>query len=127
MARTNAFLEGCEFIEFSGAHNLVATCSAVVRTELQKRLGGYRNELPHTGDMEMWLRFAAHAAVGFIPAYQGVYRQHKTNMSTAYYFISDGRLIYTKNGRSPPGIGNTELAFQYVAGGGVPREIATRG
>jgi glycosyltransferase involved in cell wall biosynthesis len=92
-------LEGREFIELSGADNLVATCSAVVRTELQKRLGGYRVELPHTGDMEMWLRFAAHASVGFISAYQGVYRQHRANMSTAYYFISDGRVIYTKNGR----------------------------
>jgi glycosyltransferase involved in cell wall biosynthesis len=92
-------LEGREFIELSGAENLVGTCSAVVRTELQKRLGGYRLELPHAGDMEMWLRFAAHASVGFISAYQGVYRQHRANMSTAYYFISDGRVIYTKNGR----------------------------
>ena len=92
-------LEGGEFIELSGADNLVATCSALVRTELQKQLGGYREELPHTGDMEMWLRFAAHASVGFISAYQGVYRQHRANMSTAYYLISDGHLIYTKNGR----------------------------
>jgi hypothetical protein len=81
-------LEGREFIELSG-ENLVATCSAVVRTELQKRLGGYRQELPHAGDMEMWLRFAAHGAVGFISAYQGVYRRHSASMSTAYYFISD--------------------------------------
>jgi hypothetical protein len=92
-------LEGREFIELSGADNLVGACSAVVRTELQKRLDGYRNELPHTGDLEMWLRFAAHASVGFIFAYQGVYRFHGTNMSTAYYFVSDGRLVYTKNGR----------------------------
>jgi hypothetical protein len=91
--------KGREFIELSGADNLVATCSAVVRTELQKRLRGYRYELPHTGDMEMWLRFAAHASVGFIFAYQGVYRQHRANMSTQYYFISEGRQIYTKNGR----------------------------
>jgi hypothetical protein len=91
-------LEGREFIELSGADNLVATCTAVVRTELQKRLGGYRHELPHTGDMEMWLRFAAHAAVGFISAYQGVYRQHGANMSTAYYNISDSGLIYKKHG-----------------------------
>jgi glycosyltransferase involved in cell wall biosynthesis len=92
-------LEGHEFIELSGAHNLVVTCTAVVRTELQKRLGGYRNELPHTGDMEMWLRFAAHASVGSISAIQGVYRCHSANMSTRYYFISDGRIIYRKNRR----------------------------
>jgi hypothetical protein len=94
-----SIVEGQEFIKLSGVGNLVATCTAVVRTELQKRIGGYRHELPHTGDMEMWLSFAAHASVGFISAYQGVYRQHRANMSTAYYFISNGRQIYTKNGR----------------------------
>jgi glycosyltransferase involved in cell wall biosynthesis len=93
-------LEGHEFIELgSGPDNPVATCTAVVRTQLQKRIGGYRHELPHTGDMEMWLRFAAHASVGFISAYQGVYRCHSANMSTRYYVISDGRLVYTKDGR----------------------------
>jgi glycosyltransferase involved in cell wall biosynthesis len=93
-------LEGRELIELTGAEgNQVTTCSAVVRTELQKHLGGYREELPHAGDMEMWLRFAAHASVGFIFAYQGVYRRHSANMSTAYYFPSNGRLIYRKNGR----------------------------
>jgi GT2 family glycosyltransferase len=96
----NRILEGNEFIELSGgADNLVATCTAVVRTKLQKRVGGYRDELPHTGDMEMWLRFAAHASVGFISANQGVYRLHNANMSTAYYAVSDGRQIYTKKGR----------------------------
>jgi glycosyltransferase involved in cell wall biosynthesis len=92
-------LEGRKFIEASGVDNLVATCTAVVRTGLQKRLGGYRQELPHTGDMEMWLRFAAHAAVGFISAHQGVYRLHSANMSTAYYFLLDGCVTYTTNGR----------------------------
>jgi hypothetical protein len=97
--KATRILEGREFIALSGAENLVTTCSAVVRTELQKHLGGYRNELPHTGDMEMWLSFAAHASVGFISACQGVYRCHSANMSTRYYFISGGRVIYTKNGR----------------------------
>jgi hypothetical protein len=91
-------LEGREFIELSGADDLVTTCSAVVRTQFQKRLGGYRHELPHSGDMEMWLRFAAHASVGFIFALQGVYRRHSAAMSTGYYFILDGRQIFTKNG-----------------------------
>jgi GT2 family glycosyltransferase len=91
-------LEGRELIELSGADDLVTTCSAVVRTELQKHLGGYRHELPHSGDMEMWLRFAAHASVGFIFTYQGVYRRHSASMSTRYYVISDGRQIFTKTG-----------------------------
>jgi glycosyltransferase involved in cell wall biosynthesis len=75
---------GRQFIELSGARNIVSTPTAVVRTELQKQLGGYRPELPHSGDMEMWLRFAAHASIGILDAYQAVYRRHSSNMSTPY-------------------------------------------
>ena len=35
---------------------------------LQQQVGGYRAELPHSGDMEMWMRFAAHAPVGVLRA-----------------------------------------------------------
>jgi glycosyltransferase involved in cell wall biosynthesis len=91
-------LEGRELIKLTGAEgNQVVTCSAVVRTGLQKYLGGYREELPHAGDMEMWLRFAAHASVGYIFASQGVYRRHNASMSAAYYLSSDGRHIYKNN------------------------------
>jgi hypothetical protein len=74
-------LGGLEFIELSGAHNIVSTPTAVVRTALQKRLGGYLTNLPHSGDMEMWMRFAAHSSVGIFEAYQAVYRRHNGNMS----------------------------------------------
>ncbi len=77
-------LTGREFIELTGASNFVASPTAVVRTILQKRLGGYRPELPHSGDMEMWLRLSAHASVGFVKAHQAVYRRHSENMSKAY-------------------------------------------
>ena len=93
-------LGGLEFIELSEAEVLVHTCTAIVRTRLQKRVGGYRPELPHAGDMEMWLRFAAHASVGFITAYQGIYRRHSANMSAQYfYYTASGRFVYTTNGR----------------------------
>jgi glycosyltransferase involved in cell wall biosynthesis len=93
-------LEGRELIELTGAEgNQVVTCSAVVRTKLQKHLGGYREELPHAGDVEMWLRFAANASVGYIFAYQGVYRRHNASMSGAYYLRSYGRQISKKNSR----------------------------
>lgn len=85
-------MTGAEFIRRSGASNMVPTPSAVVRTELQKRAGGYRAELPHSGDMEMWLRLASFADVGFIARPQAVYRRHEANMSLAYardYLLSD--------------------------------------
>lgn len=75
---------GVEFIRLSGATNIVPTPTAVTRTELQKRVGGYLKELPHTGDMEMWLRLASHAKVGFINKDQAVYRRHEANMSLKY-------------------------------------------
>lgn len=84
-------LDGRTFICRSGARNLVPTPTAVIRTRLQKRLGGYRRELPHSADMEMWLRLAAHAPVGFVDAYQAVYRQHGDNMSLSYY--ADGGFL----------------------------------
>jgi glycosyltransferase involved in cell wall biosynthesis len=81
-------LPGLEFIklfERSGSTNFVPTPTAIVRTGLQKRLGGYRTELPHTGDMEMWLRLAAHSSVGVFDTYQAVWRCHGDNMQLAYY------------------------------------------
>jgi hypothetical protein len=77
-------LAGFRFIEMSGPRNLVPTPTAVVRTQLQQRLGGYRSDLTHSGDMEMWLRLAAHGSVGMLKDYQAVYRRHAGNMSLAY-------------------------------------------
>lgn len=65
--------------------NPVPTPTAVVRTALQHQLGGYRADLPHTGDMEMWMRFAAHGRIGVFRAVQGYYRWHDKNMSSAAY------------------------------------------
>jgi hypothetical protein len=64
--------------------NTVETATAVVRSSLQKRVGGYRPELPHSGDMEMWLRLAAYAKVGFVPTVQAFTRIHTKNMRHGY-------------------------------------------
>lgn len=81
-------LSSAEFIELNGAQNNVATATAVVRTALQHRVGGYRADLPHAGDMEMWLRLALRGHVGLIEADQAVYRRHQQNMSLGF----NGRL-----------------------------------
>jgi glycosyltransferase involved in cell wall biosynthesis len=69
--------------------NLVGTPSAIGRTCVQKSIGGYRVALLHTGDMEMWLRFAAQGAVAKIDAVQAIYRIHSSNMSHAYLGAAD--------------------------------------
>jgi len=76
---SSSFLQRC----FSMG-NAVCTPTAVVRTELQHRLGGYRADLPHSGDMEMWMRFAVHAQVGVLRSVQAYYRKHSSNMSAHY-------------------------------------------
>jgi glycosyltransferase involved in cell wall biosynthesis len=75
-------VKGEEFLEIAcrGGSNPVATPTALVRTDLQRRIGGYRKTLPHTGDLEMWLRFAAHASIGRIDAVQAYKREHANNM-----------------------------------------------
>lgn len=52
----------------------------LVRTRMYKELGGYRPDLPHTADVDLWLRFAAHSDVGEMDAYQAYYRLHQNNM-----------------------------------------------
>ena len=69
--------------------NLVCTPTAVVRTALQQRLGGYRADLLHTGDLEMWMRFAVHSSVAVIESVQAYYRRHQQNMSRHY----DGQIV----------------------------------
>lgn len=78
-------LKGDRFIDLCFPRNVVVTATAVVRTALQKRVGGYRTDLPHAGDLEMWLRIAANASVGVLNSFQAVYRKHGNNMSDACF------------------------------------------
>jgi glycosyltransferase involved in cell wall biosynthesis len=86
---------GLQFIEESCAEgdNIVSTPTVVVRTKVQQAIGGYLKELPHTGDMEMWLRFAAHGDVGYVDAPQAFYRTHAQQMNVSYLGPRD---VYAK-------------------------------
>ncbi len=77
---------GAEFVKYmcERGRNPVPTPTAVVRTALQHEIGGYRPELPHSGDMEMWMRIAAHADIGVVKTCQAIYRWHGTNMQVKY-------------------------------------------
>jgi glycosyltransferase involved in cell wall biosynthesis len=63
----------------------IASPEAVVRSDLQKALGGYRPDLPHSGDSEMWMRFATQADVAFVDADHAYYRLHPKSMSKSQY------------------------------------------
>lgn len=72
--------ERCERMD-----NVVPTPTAVVRTAVQQRVGGYRTDSPYAGDLEMWLRLAAYADVAELEADQAIYRQHGRNMSVEWF------------------------------------------
>lgn len=67
-------------------YNVIATTEVVWRRELLDRVGAYRLDLPHSGDLELWLRMAAVSDVGFVrgPA-QGFYRLHAENMHNTVF------------------------------------------
>jgi glycosyltransferase involved in cell wall biosynthesis len=62
----------------------IQAATAVVRTSLHRKVGGYLPELPHSADTEIWLRMAAHAAVCELDADQAFRRLHDKNMSLGY-------------------------------------------
>jgi glycosyltransferase involved in cell wall biosynthesis len=85
-------IDGLEFARsvFATTHQPVyCPASVIVRTDLQKALGGYLHALPHAGDMEMYVRFALHANIGYLDVVQGLYRLHSSNMSRGYRELRD--------------------------------------
>lgn len=61
--------------------NPICSPEVVLRTSVQREIGGYRPQLPHSGDLEMWIRAAAIADVGYVGgADQAWYRVHDANM-----------------------------------------------
>ncbi len=84
-----AILDPAAFIWGLVRDNWVATATAIARTTVQKKLGGYRQTLPHSGDLEMWLRFALRSRVAYLDVPQAVYRLHENNMSHGYSGLDD--------------------------------------
>jgi hypothetical protein len=63
------------------ARGCIWSPEVVMRTSLQRRIGGYRADLPHNGDTEMWMRAAAASDVGHVNGpVQAYYRVHTANM-----------------------------------------------
>lgn len=61
--------------------NFILSPEVVMRTEALRAVGNYRADLPHSGDLELWLRTADRWDVGRVngPA-QAYYRIHQSNM-----------------------------------------------
>jgi glycosyltransferase involved in cell wall biosynthesis len=63
--------------------NRVRAPGIVVRRAAYEQVGGYRTDLPHAADWEMWTRLAAHGPIAFVDQVLAVYRRHDTSDSWA--------------------------------------------
>jgi glycosyltransferase involved in cell wall biosynthesis len=79
---------GAEWLEgrCRAGHNVITSPEVVVRGSVQRAVGGYRPELPHAGDLEMWLRIAAVSDIAYIQHVpQAFYRVHSRSMMRTVY------------------------------------------
>jgi glycosyltransferase involved in cell wall biosynthesis len=77
---------------FRQGENPITSPEVVMRTSLLKRVGGFDPRLPHAADMELFMRLAANADVGFIRGVdQAYYRLHQENMRKGYDWLMDLR------------------------------------
>ena len=86
--------DGHEWIErrCRRGNNCIYNPEVVMRGEVQRAIGGYDPHLPHSGDLEMWLRAAAVSDIGRVNgATQGYYRIHPDSMQRTVYstFLAD--------------------------------------
>lgn len=66
--------------------NCIFCPEVVMRRTVQEAIGGYDPALPHSGDLQMWLRAAVVADVGRVNgADQGYYRIHDESMQRTTY------------------------------------------
>jgi glycosyltransferase involved in cell wall biosynthesis len=76
--------------QFRLAHSCITSPEVVVRTCVQKKVGGYDLRLPHSGDVEMWMRLALYGDVGYVRGVdQAFYRVHQHNMTKARTVLVD--------------------------------------
>ena len=66
--------------------NCISSPEVVVRTAVHHAVGGYEPGLPHSGDLEMWLRIAAVSDIAYVRgAPQAIYRVHPRSMLRSTY------------------------------------------
>ena len=63
--------------------NRVRAPGIVVRRSAYEAVGGFRPDLPHAADWEMWTRLAAHGPVVFVDEVLACYRRHAASDTSA--------------------------------------------
>ena len=77
---TRSYREGTQVwtdaLDAFAVSNRVRAPGIVVRRRAYEEVGGYRTDLPHAADWEMWTRLAAHGPVVFVDEVLARYRKH---------------------------------------------------
>ena len=63
--------------------NRVRPAAVVVRREAYERVGGFREDLPHAADWEMWMRLAVNGDIWFVDETLAGYRVHDASDTAA--------------------------------------------
>jgi hypothetical protein len=70
--------------------NALKSPEAVLRTSVLRKIGGFRTDLPHAADFELWMRAATVSDVGYVAgADQAYYRNHAHNMHRSVFDMID--------------------------------------
>jgi Glycosyl transferase family 2 len=100
--------------------NVVASPEVILRTQIQKTIGLHRSDLPHSSDLEMWLRAAAVADVGRLNGVdQAYYREHPGSMSQSQVYVVPLRDLDARRAAF-------HMAFEGLHGGEALRARALR-
>jgi cellulose synthase/poly-beta-1,6-N-acetylglucosamine synthase-like glycosyltransferase len=105
-------------VRYGKAANCISQPEAMIRTSALRLAGIYNESLPHTSDLEMWLRLAALGPVGRINGVdQGYYRVHPNSMQRT---VNAGLLNDFRGRRGAfigalPAIGDRSLAQRLEA------------
>ncbi len=89
--------------------NFILSPEVVMRTEALRTVGDYRADLPHSGDLELWLRTAGHWDVGRV-----------NGPAQAYYRVHDGNMHLTTFAGLSTDLRHRHLAFQTVQSSPLP-------
>jgi glycosyltransferase involved in cell wall biosynthesis len=82
-------------------HNCISSPEVVVRTSVQRQVGGYNPACRHASDLNMWLRVAAVSDVAYVKgAAQALYRVHADGMLRDMLQSATGRVVDLRERRA---------------------------
>ncbi len=105
LERETAGILGRDFTERLLADQRIQFSAMVVRRSIYEELGGFRQDLPHSADWDMWKRIVVHRPIHYDPEPLVCYRLHSASLT--HELMKSGRNVADER-RS------IEIALSYV-------------